>query len=169
MCDDINNLDYKQWKPHTSDEHMQAAQGWRKASTQAAREQWYAVYGVRWSELLQLPYWDPTHFMVIDSMHAFYPWLFQCHCRSIWGMDVNFNDRDGITFDCNPNAPTEAEMIEANLILERSTHVELNQLRCAIIRQLCKDVSLDWRGRKGLLLDQLLQYVHFSDKICDCY
>ena len=132
--DDINNLDYKQWKARTSDEHRQAARGWRDASTQAAREQWYTVYGVRWSELLRLPYWDPTSFTVIDSMHAFYLRLFQHHCRSIWGMDINFQDGDGITFDHHPNAPTEAEMIEAHSILERGTQVELQQLKCTVVQ-----------------------------------
>jgi hypothetical protein len=82
-------------------------------------------------------------------------------------MDIRFDDGDGITFDLSPNAPTEAEMQEANHILACGSEVELKQLRASIIRQMCKDLTIDWRGRKGLLIERLLQYVCFQRKYYD--
>ena len=55
----------------------------------------FAQYGVRWSELCRLPYWDPVQFTVIDSMHNHYLGLLQHHCRSLWGMDAQMEDGDG--------------------------------------------------------------------------
>ena len=80
-------------------DHYSAAKGWKRADTQEERNRIVQTHGVRWSELLRLPYWDPTQFTLIDSMHAFYLRLFQHHCRSVWGMDVTFEDGDGPTFD----------------------------------------------------------------------
>ena len=77
----------------------------------------------------------------------------------VWGMDISFEDGDGITFDLHPDTLTEAEMEVATRILKQGTHAELKQLRAAVLKQLCKDVILDWRGRKGLLIERLIDYV----------
>jgi hypothetical protein len=93
-------------------------------------------------------------------MHAFYLRMFAHHCRSIWGMDINFEDGDGILFDRDPNHPTEAEMQIAHQVLEFGSNEALKDLRVAIVRQLCRETStLEFRGRKGLLLQRLLEYV----------
>ncbi|KZV96469.1 hypothetical protein EXIGLDRAFT_595926, partial [Exidia glandulosa HHB12029] len=39
--------------------------------------------GVKWSELLRLPYWDPTRFAVVDAMHNLLLGLIQHHVRKI--------------------------------------------------------------------------------------
>ena len=96
--DDINNLDYGNWAPRTYKDHMKSAEKWRDAETLGEREELYRIEGAQWSELLRLPYWDPTKFTVIDSMHAFYLRLMSHHCHHIWGMDVNISDGDGPGF-----------------------------------------------------------------------
>ncbi|KZV91933.1 hypothetical protein EXIGLDRAFT_577710, partial [Exidia glandulosa HHB12029] len=39
--------------------------------------------GVKWSELLRLPYWDPTRFTVVDAMHNLLLGLIQHHVRKV--------------------------------------------------------------------------------------
>lgn len=157
---DINNLDRTSWTRRSGRAHRAAARSWKNARTQEERERIMGLHGVRWSELLRLPYWDPTKFTVIDPMHAFYLRLFQHHCRSVWGMDINFEDGDGITFDVRSNAPTEQEMKHANHLLRHGTLEALSKLRVEILRQLNRETStLPFRRRKSTLVEQLKQYV----------
>lgn len=159
----INNLDYKNWKPRTYGDHFHWAKEWKDSTTRAQREEIMKSYGVRWSALLYLPYWDPTKFAAIDSMHAFFLRLLQHHCRSIWGMSVDYVDGDGITFDKSPSHPSDDEMVQANNVLRYGTEKVLAALRAHVLRELCKEKStLDHRGNKASLITQLLEYVRIS-------
>ncbi|KIO12089.1 hypothetical protein M404DRAFT_80565, partial [Pisolithus tinctorius Marx 270] len=66
------------------------------AATLAHADQWHLAktsdewdfiaktYGVQFSELLRLPYWNPIWFMVLDSMHAFFLHALPQHIWYIW-------------------------------------------------------------------------------------
>ncbi|KZS90585.1 hypothetical protein SISNIDRAFT_390477, partial [Sistotremastrum niveocremeum HHB9708] len=66
--------------------HRAAAEAWRRAKSEEDRVALEQKHGVRWSELLRLKYWDPTRFMVIDTMHLLFLGLLETHCRNVWGM-----------------------------------------------------------------------------------
>ena len=57
---------------HNPDEHRQDAIGWRQCNSEASRKRWVKQTGVRWSELLRLPYFDPVKFITIDPMHCLF-------------------------------------------------------------------------------------------------
>ncbi|RXW21209.1 hypothetical protein EST38_g4657 [Candolleomyces aberdarensis] len=157
--DQINDSLKKVWNPRTLKTHLFAATRWKEAKSVEEREQTTQQYGVRWSELLRLPYWDPIHFTVIDSMHAFYLRLFQHHCRSVWGMDVDFEDGVGVTYDIRSNQPTEDEMKIAEHILRHGTREMLSGLSRHVLRELCRQTSsLPFNRNKRVLLEQLLHY-----------
>ncbi|TFK82411.1 hypothetical protein K466DRAFT_468385, partial [Polyporus arcularius HHB13444] len=66
---DITNLDRETWpKQRTWEEHLRLATEWRDGDADT-RKNIFEKHGLRWSELLRLPYWDPTRFAVIDTMH----------------------------------------------------------------------------------------------------
>ncbi|TFK82784.1 hypothetical protein K466DRAFT_448463, partial [Polyporus arcularius HHB13444] len=66
---EMRNLDRESWpRPRTWEEHVTLAEEWRDG-TEAEREKVFKAHGLRWSELLRLPYWDPTRFAVLDVMH----------------------------------------------------------------------------------------------------
>ncbi|KIK82131.1 hypothetical protein PAXRUDRAFT_69376, partial [Paxillus rubicundulus Ve08.2h10] len=44
-------------------------QHWRDAATKKEQDIIFKETGIHWSELLHLPYWDPTCSMVVDGMH----------------------------------------------------------------------------------------------------
>ena len=46
----------------------------------------FAQTGVQWSELLHLPYFDPTRFVVIDAMHNLFLGLINKHFQDILGI-----------------------------------------------------------------------------------
>ncbi|GET57071.1 hypothetical protein GLOIN_2v1883106 [Rhizophagus irregularis DAOM 181602=DAOM 197198] len=52
-----------------SNEHLQNALGWRRCNSDASRKRFVKQTGVKWSELLRLPYFDPIRFTIIDPMH----------------------------------------------------------------------------------------------------
>ncbi|PIL30391.1 hypothetical protein GSI_07577 [Ganoderma sinense ZZ0214-1] len=62
------------------------AEAWRDASSPSEQDKIFAQHGVRWSELWRLPYWDPTHQLVVDSMHCIFEGLIPYHFRDILGL-----------------------------------------------------------------------------------
>src|SRR4029077_4571216 len=66
--------DYEQWITEFADlqKHRQYAQEWLKCDTRGTREAHFKINGVRWSELLHLPYMDPIRFAVVDPMHCLF-------------------------------------------------------------------------------------------------
>ncbi|KAJ2911995.1 hypothetical protein MD484_g8416, partial [Candolleomyces efflorescens] len=156
---DINDLNHTCWAPRTWEEHMEAARLWRDAQTIRERKKLYSTHGVRWSELLRLPYWDPTKYTLIDSMHAFYLRIFQHHVRNIWGMDAKMDEQEGILFNPDAYAPTEVEMKHGHWILRHGSPERLKLLKKKVLRELCKDTGvLRADGIRRDLLRQLLEY-----------
>ncbi|THH23034.1 hypothetical protein EUX98_g8143 [Antrodiella citrinella] len=87
---DINNLDQSQWGigRRSWAAHMEAAKLWRDAPTERDRSAIFLEYGIRWSELLRLPYWDPTRFALIDAMHNLFLGTLRHHCMEVFGIQV---------------------------------------------------------------------------------
>ncbi|KAJ2936879.1 hypothetical protein H1R20_g214, partial [Candolleomyces eurysporus] len=156
--DQINDLS-PTWKPRTWAKHLAAAKRWRDAGSVDERERLVKKDGARWSELLRLPYWDPTKFTLIDSMHAFYLRMFQHHCRSVWGMDVRFDDGPGVTLDCGLNQPSEEEMRIADQILRHGTEKMLSAQPRSVLRELCRQTTtIPFRRNKAQLIEELKAY-----------
>ncbi|KAH9856328.1 hypothetical protein C2E23DRAFT_686505, partial [Lenzites betulinus] len=89
---DINNLDPSTWPPYSGAEHRAAAEAWKDKPSASLRKAAFEENSVRWSALLDLPYWDPVRYTVIDSMHNHYLGLLKHHCRRIWGMNIAAED-----------------------------------------------------------------------------
>ncbi|KAJ3710726.1 hypothetical protein C8R42DRAFT_596772, partial [Lentinula raphanica] len=85
---DIHNLDPDTWPKRNLETHKIQAGLWRDAPSQTARRKIYDDYGMRWSELLRLPYWNPITYTIIDSMHLSYLGLFATHVRKIWKLNA---------------------------------------------------------------------------------
>ena len=60
---------FQTWERRTREEFVAAAEKYKNARTRKDATNLLKANGVRWSELLRLPYWDPTRFVVIDVMH----------------------------------------------------------------------------------------------------
>jgi hypothetical protein len=68
---------------------------WRDAESLDEQNAIFRNCGIRWSPLLQLPYWNPIIFTAIEPMHVFDARLFQNHCRQVWGIDTSNLGGDG--------------------------------------------------------------------------
>ncbi|KAI5992857.1 hypothetical protein EDC04DRAFT_2910994 [Pisolithus marmoratus] len=92
---EIENFDLETWPLRTGEDHRLHANVWKDARMITERQGITKKYGVRFSELLHLPYWDPVQFTVVDSMHAFFLRVIPEHIRRIWGVNVDAVSGDG--------------------------------------------------------------------------
>lgn len=155
---EINDLDVSKWERRTFEDHRKHAGLWREAKTRGARERLTREYGVKWSEMLRLSYWDPSRFTMIDSMHGFYLRMFQHHIRVIWGMDITF-DEDDEEISQEPDHPMEVEMKHGNYTLRYGSKGMLELLRFPILQELCRERDESTDGNVSELVVRLVEYV----------
>lgn len=66
---DYSNFDKSQWKPRTNEQHRNIADQYRSCKTRAAQIDIEREFGIRYTILLELPYFDVPRMCVIDPMH----------------------------------------------------------------------------------------------------
>jgi hypothetical protein len=88
------------WKRWTNLSCRKAAKKFRRAGS--AAESIVATTGVRWSELLRLPYFDPSRFVVVDAMHNLLLGLIHEHFSGILGIQLQPDkEKDAPVLQCN--------------------------------------------------------------------
>ena len=92
---DIDIMNKAEWPTKNVDDIRHFAALWKEAASEKHQKQIFDAFGLRWSPLLNLPYWDPVHYTVIDSMHALDLGLFQTHCRLLFQIDLKVPGGDG--------------------------------------------------------------------------
>ncbi|KAF7324374.1 hypothetical protein MVEN_02647000 [Mycena venus] len=83
-----SDFDHNDWQPRDVNELRRAAEAWRDATTLNARNTIFHQYGVRWSEMWWLPYWNPSRMLVIDPMHCILEGIIHYHCRHVLQIDA---------------------------------------------------------------------------------
>ena len=56
----------------TAESHRKYAHEWLQCNSKNSRDNHFKKHGVRWSELLRLPYMDPIRFAAVDPMHCLF-------------------------------------------------------------------------------------------------
>jgi len=148
-------LNREAWIPQSYADHVIYVEKWKNAQMEADRNDVFSEYGAKWSELVQLSYWDPTQYVVIDSMHGFYLCLFLQHMCDVWGMNIKLDDGDGF-----PDMNVSGQDLEnARQILRCGKMGELKALPRNHLQALCCELGLHYGGRKGALIKLLSTYV----------
>jgi len=80
------DTDYENWKPNDVHKLREFALKWRDAATTSEQEVYFEKYGLCWSELWCLSYWDPGKQLVVDSMHCLLEGLLAHHFRELLGL-----------------------------------------------------------------------------------
>lgn len=89
---DISVIDPAKWPRRDCEAFRRSARSWLAAPNTKERERLFKITGIRYSVLLELPYWKPTQFVVLDTMHNLFLGLFQRHCRKVFGMNIAVDD-----------------------------------------------------------------------------
>lgn len=66
---DFSNMDTASWIPRTKNECREWGKQHRDANTKSEQKQIQRKYGIRYSVLIELPYFDPARMCIIDPMH----------------------------------------------------------------------------------------------------
>ena len=66
---DFTNFNRTQWPPRTNKHHREVAEKYRQAATKVKQKQIESETGIRFSVLLNLPYFDASRMCIIDLMH----------------------------------------------------------------------------------------------------
>ena len=66
---DFSGFDRENWPPRHLSEHNRRATKYLNAKTKAKQKSKEKKYGIRYSVLQELPYWNPIRFAVVDPMH----------------------------------------------------------------------------------------------------
>lgn len=64
-----SGFDRSSWPQRTVEQHREKGMSWRHSTTLANRQEIERKYGVRFTELLRLQYFDTVRFIVVDPMH----------------------------------------------------------------------------------------------------
>jgi hypothetical protein len=136
--EEINTFDYSGWTPRTWDDHKSVAYAWLRATSKKARTALYKKNGVRWCELLRLPYWDPTRFVIIDAMHNLFLGVVQTHFRELLGMDIHGSDEPEPLEPATPQIMAKAKKIWA----KTPTRSKLSTLTISGLHFLCSDLNV---------------------------
>lgn len=152
------------WPPGITsrEEYVEKATLWKEASSKDQKIL-FEEHGIRYSELLRLPYWNPVSYVVIDSMHGILLGLLRHHCRVLWGMNIRAVDGDGSRPQTkNTNVPSAERMLEAWEILRRGTNKDLEKLGARVLKQLCIQANVAIGGHKTHLQEVLKELVRLA-------
>ncbi|KAK0495389.1 hypothetical protein EDD18DRAFT_1075890 [Armillaria luteobubalina] len=81
------NTCFEDWGHRNIREMQRYAEALCDAGTIKERDRIFKDYGVHWSELWRLPYWNPLQMLVIDSMHCILEGLVHYHCLNVLEID----------------------------------------------------------------------------------
>jgi hypothetical protein len=111
------------WRRRTKEECLASAKAFNDAETKSEQDAVFASSGVKWSELLRLPYFDPTRFVVIDAMHNLFLGLINEHFQNILGIRLDkVKEESNPVINVNFTDPrwgtlTEVEKKDSNRLL----------------------------------------------------
>lgn len=160
----INSLEPDKWECRTARTHRQFALAWKEATSKQAREDIFDKQGLRWSALLDLPYWDPVKFTTIDSMHGLFLGNLKRHCRRFWGMSAKAADSDGAAPEHADETVVDSQAIIAGYLILRSGKADdIRGLHHTVMKHLCIDLKLlpppPAKPTKKTCYKALMQYV----------
>jgi hypothetical protein len=164
---DIENLDRSTWPNRDVVQQIQIAKCWRDAESLEEQERVFRDHGIRWSPLLDLPYWDPVLFTAIEPMHLFDTGLFQNHCRQVWKIGVSAPSGDALrSAGAIIKRPSNSDMEKWYEVIRAAEDPaklleQLNGRDCTreILWHVCNDHNLRRAGNKGQLAGSIAEWV----------
>lgn len=120
--------------------YRECALEWKVARSQSERDRLFKEHGIRWSVLLELPYWDPPRFTIIDTMHTILLGHLHRPCAIIWGMNPARADRD---LNRNTVRPPAAQAIISTTWTVRSgSAIDIVSLEGSLLKGFCLENGL---------------------------
>ncbi len=170
--DQVEETDISQFPKRKLAEHREAALKWLHASSALERQKLFDNNGIRYSELLRLPYWNPILYTVVDTMHNIYLNVIQRHIRDFWGVSTGLDDGDakGLQPSRAPRRPSEEDMQKATHVLLYGSLEQLTNCSKGQLYYLCLERGIRCAGTIKILARNLDKWVRlFSELGSDIY
>ena len=163
---DIENLDKSSWPERELYKQLLWAKQWKECSSERDQESLFKLHGVRWSALLDIPYWNPILYPVLDPMHAAYLGLFHTHCRKLLGIDLSVDGGDGTILSTHksPSRPQDAVLEDWLEIIRKNPSNLLERLSAKgtpkrVLWHICFNNDLRYAGSKAILAKAITEWV----------
>lgn len=165
----IENLQKDTWPERDINNHLDCAREWRDCQSRQGRERLFRLHGIRWSALLDLPYWNPILFTILDSMHAAFLGLFQTHCRKVLRINISVEGGDGsLLYVKKPTPrPPDSTLRKWLQIIKTNPRNLLERLTAGdtpknVLWHICVDNGLRHAGGKVALAKGIIEWVCLS-------
>ncbi|KAI9056595.1 hypothetical protein FKP32DRAFT_1542724, partial [Trametes sanguinea] len=158
--DEVERTDVDKFPLRSMKAHREAALAWLHAESSAKREELCRSNGIRYSELLRLPYWNPVLYVVIDSMHNLYLGIIQRHIRDFWGVNTDVSDGDALWNNSvkAPARPSARVMDYGVDQLLYGSNSNLEECGKAVLFHLCVDRGIRRAGTISILMKNLKEW-----------
>ncbi|KAG5221275.1 Polyketide synthase/peptide synthetase [Salix suchowensis] len=119
------------WERRQYYDTVARATAFNLAPDEASAQSSFDQSGLRYTELLELPYFDPTRFIVVDSMHNLFLGLLKEHFTNVLGYNSKMKDAEEICdvfpypiqpSDSNPLPIKESEQSSVDKLLSVLRH-----------------------------------------------
>ena len=167
---DIEDLNRAKWPLRDPSKHIHYAKQWKNSDSQADRDGIFRKHGIRWSALLDLPYWNPNLFSVVDTMHSSHLGLIPRHFRRIWGTDTSVEGGDGSILQSKKLVPHPTDDVLSRWLKTIRTAKDPTALRDTLsttcpkdaLWHLCVDNGLRSGGSRQLMARRIVEWVRSS-------
>lgn len=166
---DIENLDKSTWPAWDLVTQIKQAEMWRDCESEEDRDTCFKACGVRWSVLLDLPYWNPLQFSVPDSMHLDYLGLVQSHCRKILRINISVDGGEGTAIQPakDVSRPSDQVLLQWLTVIRdspdtaslRQSLLGSNGCPKAVLWHICVDNNLRSAGERKQLVKNITDWV----------
>jgi len=135
-----NDINASSRIPVSAETFRRYALEWREARSESEKGRLFKKHGIRWSILLELPYWDPPRFTVIDSMHTILLGHLHRHCTIIWGLNPLRAGGDDNHKASKP--PGFRTVVSTAWTIRSGSVAEVESLRTSLLRDFCLEHGL---------------------------
>ena len=163
---DIEDLNKGSWPLRDISKHLHYAKLWKNSSSKAEQDATFKKHGIRWSALLDLPYWNPILFSVVDTMHSTYLGMVHSHCRRIWGINASIEGGDGSVLRSKKLVPRPADDVLSHWLDVIRTTQDPEKLRNTLsavpkdtLWHICVDHGLRSVGGRKLMARRIVEWV----------
>lgn len=149
----IGNINWETWRSRSYEDILRAAVAWRDVRTQKERNNLYKTNGVRWSELMRLPYWNHLR-APPDGMHNLFLGLVSHQSRTVLGMDLPDEDDEEVTVD-----PLKVAKTKELALSPEASYSTLKRCTFPALKAACTDLNISYpreRVTKKVLIGALL-------------
>ena len=135
-----NDVSQSSRVPVSAETFRERALEWKNARSQSERDRLFKQHGIRWSVLLELSYWDPPRFTIVDSMHTILLGHLHRHCAILWGMNPVRAGGDDNRRGSGP--PGLQAVVSTAWKIRSGSAVDVMSLRTSLLRDFCLENGL---------------------------